>query len=82
MEENSTVDAILEGLERTLPPTWPRAKTPALIGGIYAAQTFANADSQGTGPARAVVGRKVIYEKTSFLAWLGARLRPADKKVA
>lgn len=82
METNATVDAILHGLEQSLPPTWARTQTPKLTGGIFAAQSLANYDSMGIGPPRAQLGKRVIYEKASFIAWLASKLRPADKKAA
>lgn len=65
----------LETLRDSLPPIIPRTRVGELTGGAIAAQTLANLDSQGKGPAGAfLLGRKLCYERESFLAWLEARI--------
>lgn len=65
----------LEPLRASLPPVFPRVKVRELTGGAIAAQTCANADSEGKGPAGSfILGRRVCYKRDEFVEWLEQRL--------
>ncbi len=67
---------VLEKLRAGLPPIFARKEVGRLTGGLVAAGTMANLDSQGLGPSRRIrTGRHVIYERDSFIAWLRSRIR-------
>ena len=61
---------ILKSLEKSLPAVFGRSAVSQLMPGVIAPGTLANLDSQHQGPPCHRARGKVIYEKTSFLAWL------------
>jgi len=72
---------IIERLRAELPPTFARIAVPKLTGEIISSGTLANEDSRGTGPAGVFyIGRKAVYERESFLAWLETKLTRAKSK--
>jgi hypothetical protein len=57
---------------------WPsavvaRTEIDRFSGGLMSCKYLANLDSQGVGPARVVVGRKVAYPVRELVAWLRER---------
>lgn len=60
-------------LERTLPPAFARTEVPRLLGGLISAGRLANLDSEGLGPKRITLGRKVGYLRADFITWMRAR---------
>lgn len=60
-------------LERTLPPILARTEVPKLTGNLISAGRLANLDSEGKGPRKIKVGRKVGYTRADFIAWLRSR---------
>lgn len=75
------INPIIERLRAELPPTFARTAVPKLTGEIISAGTLANEDSRGTGPQGVFyMGRKAVYERESFLAWLETRLTRAKSK--
>ena len=63
---------------KSLIDKWPssmvaRNKISEFTGGIISQGTMANLDSQGEGPPRLRVGRKVVYDVKSFVKWLEGR---------
>ena len=71
---NSDSGIFWERLELSLPPVFARTKVDRYCGGLIAAGTLANLDSQGKGPAvRVRVGKQVGYERASFVEWLKGR---------
>lgn len=60
-------------LERTLPPAFARVEVPRLTGGIISAGRLANLDSEGLGPRRFNLGRKIGYTRGDFIAWMRTR---------
>ena len=68
-------DAIISELRQTLPVTFRRKDTPALIGGIIKAQTLANLQCQQQGPPAAKCNGRVVFFRDSFCDWLEGRMR-------
>lgn len=60
-------------LEKTLPPAFARTEVPKLLGGLISAGRLANLDSEGLGPKRINLGRKVGYLRGDFIAWMRSR---------
>jgi len=56
-----------------LPPFISRDHVEKLLGGIISSKTLANYDSEGTGPKRMRMGRKVVYLTEDLLEWLASR---------
>ena len=53
----------------------PRSQVPKFTGGLIAAGTLANRDSEGSGPPGAFkVGRQVCYPVESLCDWLIRKL--------
>ena len=58
---------------------WPsaivaRTDVGRFSGGLLKSKTLANMDSQGVGPERVTVGRKVAYPVDSLVEWLRDRV--------
>ena len=66
-------ESVLFSIESKLPPVIARDHVPKLLGGVISAKTLANLDSEGRGPKRARVGRKVVYITADLLQWLETR---------
>lgn len=60
-------------LERDLPPLIARTQIPQLLGGVISVGRLANLDSEGLGPRRIRVGRKVAYLRSDLVSWLRTR---------
>lgn len=69
---------ILDSLRRELPPTFTRATAVKMMGGLFTAGTLANLDCLGKGPGGSLIGRKKVYERESFIAWLERRMQGGD----
>jgi hypothetical protein len=69
---------ILDSLRRELPPTFTRATAAKMTGGLFTAGTLANLDYRGEGPGGSLIGRKMVYERESFVAWLERRMQRGD----
>lgn len=78
-----TIEELLCRLENELPCTFTRSNIGILTGGAVHPRTLANRDSLGTGPPRFRLKKKIIYERTSFLEWFRAELKPmaASKEI-
>ena len=63
----------LSTLLSKLPPIIARDQVHKLLGGVISAKTLANLDSEGKGPKRMRIGRKVVYKADGFLEWLAAK---------
>ena len=68
-------DAIISELRQTLPVTFRRKDTPALIGGIIKAQTLANLQCQQQGPPAAKCTGRAVFFRDSCCDWLEGRMR-------
>jgi hypothetical protein len=69
---------ILDSLRRELPPTFTRATAVKMLGGLFTAGTLANLDCRSEGPGGSLIGRKMVYERESFIAWLESRMQGGD----
>ena len=78
MKENqSTIDQIIENIEKAAPPMVTRLEIQKLTGGVVLAKTLANIDSQNQSegiPNRVRYGRRIAYPTPSFISWLRQRL--------
>ena len=72
---------ILENLHKEMSPTFTRKTACKLLGGLFTSGTLANLDSLGTGPGCIHAGKRVLYERESFLTWLGARFSAKFSKL-
>jgi len=78
MESNNPV---ITRLRSELPAVFSRAEIPRLTGGIISTGHLANLDSRGEGPANVhYLGRRAVYTREDFLAWLEKRLTRAKAK--
>lgn len=58
-------------LESSLPPVFTREEAARHMGGLLSAKTLNNIDYRGEGPeVRVRVGKKVGYERETFVHWL------------
>ena len=69
---------LIEKMRETLPAAFGRTAVDQLLPGVLSSKTLANLDSAGEGPEYFKHGKKVIYERDSFLAWLGKRIRKVE----
>ena len=68
-------DRFFDALEKELPPVFTRDVASKCMGGLLTPKTMSNADALGTGPSiRVRLGKKIAYERTSFMHWLRKRL--------
>ena len=68
-------DSFFNALEKELPPVFTRDVASKCMGGLLTPKTMSNADALGTGPSiRVRLGKKIAYERTSFMHWLRKRL--------
>ncbi len=75
----TATQSILQLLEETLPPCFPRKKVHDLTFGLVNPRTLANKDSEKTGPTgRFFVKREVWYQKSAFIAYLKTILKDAE----
>lgn len=59
-----------------MPEYVTRKELSAFSGGMFAPETIANRDSQGTGPAkRRRMGKRVVYHKKDAVLWLHSQDR-------
>lgn len=75
------VENLLSDMERELPVLVARSAVERITGGLLSGKTLANADSEGTGPERVYLGRKVAYPRKALLEWMRARLTVAKDMV-
>jgi len=65
---------------KMLAEKWPsafvaRQEVSRFTGGLVNCKTIANLDSQGLGPVRVRVGRKIAYPVNEFITWLEGRAK-------
>lgn len=65
---------IISKLQNSLPAIFGRTAVEKLMPGILNSKTLANLDSAGEGPPYFKQGRKVFYERDSFLKWFEKRV--------
>ncbi len=67
---------ILSSLRDSLPAIFTREEAARQLGGLLSAKTLANYDAQGLGPKlKQRIGKKVAYERETFLEWLKSRIK-------
>jgi hypothetical protein len=60
-----------DALEKELPPILSRKQVCEKTGGLFSVKTLANFDYMHKGPGKKLrLGRKVGYERRSFIEWL------------
>ena len=75
------INAIINDLEKSLPPVLARKEVGRLTGGLVASHTLANVDAKGSGPAgRIFIGRHTANNREDSLAWLRSQIRHVAKK--
>ncbi|WP_316897235.1 hypothetical protein [Pseudodesulfovibrio indicus] len=78
--------SVFDGIRDLYPPVISRDHVEKYFGGIISSKRLANLDSQGLGPPRFRVGRKIAYRTDALLAWLEARttvmIAPLEQKVS
>ena len=61
----------VEKISESLPPIFTRSVAVSNLGGLLGAKTLANIDNKGKGPSSKIrMGKKVLYERDSFIDWL------------
>jgi predicted DNA-binding transcriptional regulator AlpA len=65
----------LENLGNSLPPIISRDHVEKYLGGVISKKTLANLDSEGRGPKRMRIGRKIAYLTEDLLEWLSLRAK-------
>jgi hypothetical protein len=61
----------VEKISESLPPIFTRSVAVSNLGGLLGAKTLANIDNKGKGPTSKIrMGKKVLYERDSFIEWL------------
>jgi hypothetical protein len=71
----------IENLKNTLPAIFARREVGRLTGGIIQPGTMANYDCIGDGISdRFLVGRKICYNRDSFITWLLSRVKDPKSK--
>lgn len=63
----------LDILNESWPAIVARSKIDTLSGGMLTKGTMANLDSEGKGPRRIKIGKKVGYLREDLIAWLKER---------
>jgi len=80
MDQVICKDSLLETLREKLPPVFSRRCVERITGGLLTACNLTKLDSNGLGPNSFKMGRKVGYEKESFLKWLEPRIKQVREK--
>lgn len=71
----------IENLKNTLPAIFARREVGRLTGGIIQPGTMENLDSIGQGVSdRFLVGRKICYNRDSFITWLLSKVKEPKSK--
>ena len=74
--EIATLPDYWKKIFHNMPEYVTRKELSAFSGGMFAPETIANRDSQGTGPAkRRRMGKRVVYHKKDAVLWLHSQDR-------
>lgn len=74
-------DGLRQKLSNSLPPIFTRQTAAKLLGGLISTGTLANLDCDGKGPPVKIrLGRKVAYERDTFIDWFFGRLEPTKAR--
>jgi len=71
-------ETIIEKLNNSLPAVFVRTEIDKLLPGIINSKTLANLSCSGKGPQFYKIGRKCVYERETFLAWLGKKTKKIE----
>jgi len=71
-------EELLREIEQVLPPIFAEQAIPDLLPGWYSNRHLANLRSKGLGPKSFKLGRRVMYRRSDFLAWIEERLETED----
>lgn len=63
----------IERLHVVLPHFFTRQEVAKILAGYLTVGTLANLDCKGDGPPKLRRGKKVLYERESFIEWFVAR---------
>jgi hypothetical protein len=69
MTQPHALDVLLE----SLPALIARTQIEELLGGTISRTYLQNLDSEGRGPDKIRIGRKIAYTRESLVAWLKSR---------
>ncbi|WP_457756064.1 hypothetical protein [Thermodesulfatator indicus] len=75
------LEKLRENLLRELPPLFARKEVEKLLPGVISRRTLENLDSMGRGPKGIGNGKKILYVREEFVAWLINYLREKNKVV-
>lgn len=71
----SDISTLIDELRKLLPPIFTRQTASKAMGGLFSPKTLSNIDAAGKGPAsKQHIGKKAVYFKEDFLAWLEDKL--------
>lgn len=57
-------------IREMLPAVFTRKQAASCLNGLLSAHSLSNLDSLGQGPAKQRIGRRVMYERETFVDWL------------
>lgn len=70
---------VIASLRDSLPAVFTREEAAKNLGGLLSAKTLANYDAQGIGPCvKQRIGKKVVYDRETFLTWLESRFNTCN----
>lgn len=70
---------VITSLRDSLPAVFTREEAAKNLGCLLSAKTLANYDAQGLGPwVKQRIGKKVVYDRKTFLAWLESRFNTCN----
>ena len=67
-------EGYFDSLRPNLPQFLLRKDIKTFFGHIISPRYLANLDGMNKGPAKCYIGRKVVYKRDDFIAWLEARI--------
>jgi hypothetical protein len=71
-------ESVFASILPKLPCLLSRKDIGKYFGSLISIGYLANLDSHNRGPQKCRIGRKVIYRKEDFIAWLESRLAPEN----
>lgn len=73
---------IMEALRSALPPVFSRSSLTKLTGGLINQRTIANLQSKNQGPPSFQYGKKIAFERDSFISWAFEKIitKPIEDK--
>ena len=67
-------EGYFDDLRPKLPHLLVRKDIETFFGHVISHRYLANLDRTDEGPAKCYIGRKVVYKRDDFIAWLEARI--------